>query len=69
MAEPTIAPVWIAVPLAIAFVVNMVAEWMLLSSEKRFYVALGKSFKAIIVPALIALYALIIAGMIVGSNG
>ncbi len=68
MDEPTIAPVWIVVPLAIAFAVNMVAEWILLSSEKRFYVALGKSFKAII-PALIALYALIIANFIVTSNG
>jgi len=47
----------------------MVAEWILLSSEKRFYIALGKSFKAIIIPALIALHALIIANIIVGSNG
>ena len=68
MDGPTIAPVWIVVPLAIAFAVNMVAEWMLLSSEKRLYVALGKSFKAIIIPALIALYALIIANMIAGPN-
>ena len=39
----------------------MVAELYLLPSEKRHLAALGKSLKAIIIPALIAAYALIIA--------
>ena len=51
----------VVLSLALAFVVNMVAELYLLTSEKRHFVALGKSLKAIIIPALIAAYALVIA--------
>lgn len=51
----------VVLSLALAFVVNMVAELYLLPSEKRHFVALGKSLKAIIIPALIAAYALVIA--------
>ena len=51
----------VVLSLALAFVVNMVAELYLLPSEKRHLAALGKSLKAIIIPALIATYALIIA--------
>ena len=64
--EPTSA--WVIVPIVAAFAVNMFAEWLLLYSERRSIVALAKSAKATIVPALIALYALIIANLIVGSN-
>ena len=56
-------------PMVAAFVINAVAEWVLMSSDRRIFVTLAKSAKATIVPALIALYALIIANIIVGSNG
>jgi hypothetical protein len=50
-----------AVPLALAFIMNIFAEWALLSRESFLELALAKSVKAIIIPALIAAYALIIA--------
>ena len=56
-------------PMVVAFVINAVAEWVLMSSDRRIFITLAKSAKATIVPALIALYALIIANIIVGSNG
>ena len=62
------APLPIALPIVIAFVVNMAAELLLLYSERRIFVALGKSIKATIIPALIATYALIIASAITGAN-
>ena len=68
MGERTFVAALLALSIIGAFVMNMIAELMLLPSEKRFLVALGKSFKAIIIPFLIALYALIIAEM-VRSNG
>ena len=51
----------VALSIAVAFGVNMAAEMLVLSSERRFFVSLGKSLKATIIPALIATYALIIA--------
>ena len=68
MDQQAIGPAWVAIPIVAAFAINMFAEWLLLSSERRFYVALGKSLKAIIIPALIATYALIIASVIAGPN-
>ena len=68
MDQQAIGPAWVAIPIVAAFAINMFAEWLLLSSERRFYVALGKSLKAIIIPALIATYALIIAGVIAGPD-
>ena len=68
MDQQAIGPAWVAMPIVAAFAINMFAEWLLLSSERRFYVALGKSLKAIIIPALIATYALIIASVIAGPN-
>ena len=56
----------VAIPLALAFVVNTLAELTLLFRENRLEVALAKSVKATIIPALIAAYALIIAGTITG---
>lgn len=50
----------VVLSLSLAFAVNMAAELYLLPSEKRHFAALGKSLKAIIIPALIAAYALII---------
>ena len=58
----------IAAPLAVAFIANAFAEWMLLTIENRIAIALAKSVKAIIIPSLIALYALIIANAIAGPN-
>lgn len=69
MDDLKLAFTWVIVPIAAAFAVNMFAEWLLLYSEKRPIIALAKSAKATIVPALIALYALIIANIIVSSNG
>lgn len=51
----------VAVTLIPAFIVNLFAEWALLSRESSLELALAKSVKAIIIPALIAAYALIIA--------
>ncbi|MCY4415313.1 MAG: hypothetical protein OXE87_03255 [Chloroflexi bacterium] len=50
-----------AVPLALAFIMNILAEWALLSRQSSLELALAKSVKAIIIPALIAAYAIIIA--------
>ena len=50
MDQQAIGPAWVAMPIVAAFAINMFAEWLLLSSERRFYVALGKSLKAIIIP-------------------
>ena len=52
-----------------AFVISMVAELMLLPSDKRFLVAVGKSAKGIIIPSLIALYALVITEILRGNGG
>ena len=57
-----------AVPIALAFVLNTFAEWALLKRENQFVLAIAKSVKAIIIPALIATYALIIASVIAGAN-
>ena len=51
----------VVLSIALAFGVNMAAEMLILSSERRVFVSLGKSLKATIIPALIAAYALIIA--------
>lgn len=51
----------VAVTLIPAFIVNLFAEWALLRRESFLELALAKSVKAIIIPALIAAYALIIA--------
>ena len=69
MGAIALAPGWIIVPILTAFVINALAEWALLTSENRILITLSKSAKATIVPALIALYALIIANIIVSSNG
>ena len=68
MYETSLSPVGALAPIIFAFVLNMFAEWLLMASDRRFATAFAKSLKAIIVPALIALYALIIAGAIVGQN-
>ena len=64
MAERSFVAALLALSIIGAFVMNMVAELVLLTSEKRFLVAFGKSFKAIIIPFLIALYALIVADVL-----
>ena len=51
-------------PLAIAFAGSVLAEWLLLSNDKRLVIAIAKSAKTVIIPALIAAYALIIANII-----
>ena len=68
MYETSLSPVGALAPIIFAFILNMFAEWLLMASDRRFAVAFAKSLKAIIVPALIALYALIIAGVIAGQN-
>ena len=55
-------------PIAFAFVVNIAAELLLSYSENRFLAAFAKSIKAIIIPALIAIYALVIAGIVGAPN-
>ena len=52
-----------------AFAINTLAELILLNTDKKVWVALAKSLKAIIIPALIAAYAIIAASIISGSNG
>ena len=52
-----------------AFVFNFLAELILLNTENKGWVALAKSFKAIVIPALIAGYAIIAASIISGPNG
>ena len=59
----------VAIPLALAFVVNTLAELTLLFRENRLELALAKSAKSIIIPALIAAYALLIANAISGGGG
>lgn len=56
------AAAWL--PLIFAFAANMGAELLLSHSENRLLAAFAKSTKAIIIPALIATYALIIANII-----
>ena len=68
MSGPISFPANVALPTIIAFATNMFAEWLLLASQRRLHIAFAKSLKAIIIPALIALYALIIANVIVGPN-
>lgn len=55
-------------PLAMAFAVNFAAELILLYNDKRPLIAAAKSAKAVIIPVLIATYALIIANIIVGGD-
>lgn len=62
MLPPNIIPV--IAPLAVAFAINFAAELILLYSDKRFWIAAAKSAKTVIIPALIAAYALIIANII-----
>ena len=57
-----------ATPIALAFVMNTFAEWALLTRDNQFILAVAKSVKAIIIPALIATYALIIASVIAGPD-
>ena len=59
----------VAIPLALAFVVNTLAELTLLFRENRQELALAKSVKAIIIPALISAYALLIANAISSAGG
>ena len=61
-------PVELWLPITFAFVVNIAAELLLAYSENRFFAALAKSIKAIIIPALIAIYALVIADIIGAPN-
>lgn len=68
MSGPISFPADVALPIIIAFATNMFAEWLLLASERRLHIAFAKPLKAIIIPALIALYALIIANVIAGPN-
>ena len=68
MDELPYASALIVGPMVVAFVINAVAEWVLLSRDRRIFIALAKSAKATIIPALIALYALIIANAIAGPN-
>ena len=57
-------PLEAAIPLLIAFVANTFAEWALLTIDKPIMRALAKSAKAVIIPALIAAYALLIADVV-----
>lgn len=62
--NPTLA----LLPLALAIVVNFFAELALLYSENRLVLAVAKSAKTVIIPALIAAYALVVAGIIGGPS-
>ena len=59
---------WAILPLAGAIVANFFAELVLLYSENRLAIAIAKSAKAVIIPALIAAYALVVAGIIGGPS-
>ena len=59
-----ITPTLAIAPLAVAFVVNFLAELALQYSKNRLAIAIAKSAKAVIIPALIGAYALIIANII-----
>ena len=59
----------VAIPLVLAFLVNTLAELTLLFRENRLELALAKSVKAIIIPALIAAYALLIANEVSNTGG
>ena len=59
----------VAIPLVLAFLVNTLAELTLLFRENRLELALAKSVKAIIIPALIAAYALLIANAVSNTGG
>lgn len=58
----------VVAPLAAAFAISLLAELVLLFNDQRIWIAVAKSAKAIIIPALIATYALIIAS-IIGVGG
>ena len=57
-------PPQVVAPILLAFVIGALAEWVLLTREKPVVKALAKSAKAIIIPALIAAYALLIADVV-----
>lgn len=59
----------VAIPLVLAFLVNTLAELTLLFRENRLELALAKSVEAIIIPALIAAYALLIANAVSNTGG
>ena len=59
---------WAILPLVGAIVANFFAEIVLLYSENRLAIAAAKSAKSVIIPALIAAYALVVAGIIGGPN-
>ena len=59
----------VGVAIGFAFVVNIFSELILLNTDKKGWVALAKSLKSIIIPALIAGYAIIAAGIISGGDG
>lgn len=69
MGERAFVMALLAMSLVGAFVISMIAELMLLPSEKRSLVAVGKSAKGIIIPSLIALYALVITEILRGNGG
>ena len=64
----TFIPALAWLPIVFAFAANMAAELLLAYIENRFLVAFAKSIKAIIIPALIATYALVIANIISTGN-
>ena len=61
---------WAILPLVGAIVANFFAELALLylPGDQRLLVAIAKSIKAVIIPALITVYALVIAGIIGGPS-
>lgn len=54
----------LGIPLGLALIINTLAEWALLSRDNSLELALAKSVKAIVIPLLIAVYALVIANAI-----
>ena len=59
----------VGLAVGVAFAVSISAELILLSTDKKGWVALARALKAIIIPALIAIYAIVAASIISGSNG
>lgn len=59
----------VGVAIGLAFGFNVLAELILLNTDKKGWVAVAKSFKAIVIPALIAGYAIIATSIITGSGG
>ena len=57
-------PPQVVAPILLAFVIGALVEWVLLTRKKPVVKALAKSAKAIIIPALIAAYALLIADVV-----